>query len=131
MKFYLKNHRLSDDRYMLLSNDYDGFRVLSTLVNILHYLFTELNENASIGFIGTKLAKEENCINTKRFRIYKNIAKRYFSPKTFEHAINVENSSYLLLNRKSAEPELKLKIEDMFVRIYLGTNEWLFLSQRI
>lgn len=74
---------------------------------------------ASFGFIGEHSIGEEKD-NTKRFRIYKRVTENYFPPEKFEHAINIENSSYLILNKKNKTENLKEKAQVMFNQIYLG-----------
>ena len=119
LKFFIQSHKYSAKKYSLLSGKNDAFKVLSTCVMIIHHVFNQINNNASFGFIGTQL-KDESQNNTKRFRVYQKIAKKYFSPETFDHNFNMENSSYLLLNRNSSHPDLKSKAEEMFNRAYSG-----------
>ncbi len=118
IKFYLKNHEHSKQKYNLLTNDGDAFRVISTCVNVILEILT-LNPEASFGFIGEQSLGEEKA-NTKCFRIYKRVTENYFPPQKFEHAINTENSSYLILNKKNKTLELKEKAQEMFNQIYLG-----------
>jgi len=122
LKFYLKDHRLSSKRFNILTKDFDGFKILSTLIAIVLYIYDKINNDASFGFIGTPLLTENNTCNTKRFRVYQKLAKKHFSPDTFDHAVNIDNSSYLLLNKKVSDQDLKSNIEDMFNRLYIGMS---------
>jgi len=118
IKFYLKSHEHSKQKYNLLANNGDAFRIISTCVNIILHILKE-TPTASFGFIGEHIIGEEKT-NTKRFRIYKRVTENYFPPLKFEHAINIENSSYLILNKKNKTENLKGKAQAMFNQIYLG-----------
>jgi hypothetical protein len=120
IKFYLKNYQHSKDKYKMLCNDFDGFRVVSTVVAVVLYIIDSVQPLASFGFIGTPLLIEPTTLNTKRFRIYQKLAQKYFSPDTFDHGCNIDNSSYLLLNKKVVNINLKVKVEEMFNRLYIN-----------
>ena len=122
IKFYLKNHADSRNKYNLLTNDSDAFRILSTCVNIISSILNE-QKFASFGFIGVptvgeKKAKKE--ANTKRFRVYRTITQNYFSPDYFRHVVNIEKSTYIILNKQNKEPNLLRKVEAMFQECYEG-----------
>lgn len=78
IKFYLKAHSRSKDKYSKLANDFDGFRVLSTCITIMLAIL-ESKECASFGFLGAN-AKHEPIANNQRYRIYQHLMQRYFSP---------------------------------------------------
>jgi hypothetical protein len=118
IKFYLKSHEHSKNKYNLLANNGDAFRILSTCVNIILHTLAK-TPTASFGFIGEHSIGEEKN-NTQRFRIYKRVTENYFPADKFEHALNVENSSYLILNKKNKTENLKEKAQVMFNQIYLG-----------
>lgn len=124
VQFYLKCHRLSDNRFNLLipketkislekdRNLYNRhvFFLLNTLTLIALEIIRK-DSLASFGFMGAPTTGELNYkknkenINpdktikeTKRFRVYSKFIKRYFPPSKFTH-IEYENSScYLLQN---------------------------------
>ena len=136
VKFYQKNHRLSNNRYSLL-NSHEFLKrhktrgvknflmILNTIIKINVDIYST-NNNMSFGFMGAPTLKELNpktsnrVINvdgtvamTKRFNTYSIYVKRYFSPEKFEHIEIPTSSSYLVKSRKN----LKLttdKIETFF-----------------
>lgn len=122
IKFYLKSHKDSKKRYNLLVNDGDAFRVLSTCLNIIIDIL-EKQPFASFGFIGAPTSEEQAKqieVNNKRFRVYRQIAQNRFSTKHFEHAMNSEKSTYIILNKQNKESKLLTKIETMFKQCYEG-----------
>lgn len=68
--------------------------------------------------VGEKEAKKE--ANTKRFRVYRTITQNYFSPDYFRHVVNIEKSTYIILNKQNKEPNLLKKVEAMFQEYYEG-----------
>ena len=123
VKFYLKNHRLSDKKYNLLTNLHDPLSVIGTCVEIMLYFYAK-NPSSSFAFIGANSLTEDSVKNTKRFRIYKRIMENSFSPFTFNHRIYEDESAYILLNKDNAEQNLLEKVEQVFTDCYLtNTNK--------
>lgn len=119
VQFYLKNHRLSGNRFNLLlkdpqeKNNKNVFFVLNTITNICLEIIKK-NSRASFGFMGAPTSKETNpkknksninpdktIKNTKRHRVYSLFVKRYFSPDTFTHIEFNQSSCYLLKNNSN------------------------------
>lgn len=65
IKFHLKNHSNSDNKYSILSGLHDMPRILATCIKIMLDIYDK-NPYASFGFIGANsLGETQN--NTKRF----------------------------------------------------------------
>jgi hypothetical protein len=119
IKFHLKSHSLSKNKYKLRTNLKDANRVIMTCINIMLF-FYEKNPYSSFGFIGSNdLGESENA--TKRFNFYKRLMETFFSPIKFVHLEYPKRSAYLLLNRDNLKPSLKKEIESLFLRIYPNT----------
>lgn len=115
-KFYLRIHKDNPNRYKIITNHGDAFRIFNTCVSITNIILEE-NPLASFGFKGESSIGEEPQ-NTKRFRIYSNLAIRYFSPKRYLHNKDVSNSTYFLLNKKN-ENITTNKVEKLFNDYYI------------
>lgn len=118
VKFFQKNHRLSKDKYRLMSNTFEPRRIVNTCVNIMLKVYAE-NPKASFGFIGS------NCIGedikyTKRFRFYSRIVATYFDTTFFTHNENTDKSTYMLINNAfgAEHPNLVGDIESFFTERY-------------
>ena len=71
---------------------------------------------ASFGFIGES-SKGEEPQHTRRYKIYKTLSERYFSPKAFIHERDDYNSTYFIINRKNKiDPKL---LESKFSEYYI------------
>ena len=122
IKFYLKNHADSPNRYNLLTHDGDAFRILSTCLSIIADLLSK-NQYASFGFIGAPTLEEkekERETNNKRFRVYRQMTQNRFSTDRFSHVMNEDKSTYIILNKRNPEPNLLAKVEAMFRECYEG-----------
>jgi hypothetical protein len=97
VKFYLKNHRYSDDKYSLLTNFQEFPSILGTIINIMMETYKN-NPKSSFCFQGAN-SKKEDIKETKRFRVYKEVMARCFSPTFFHHIEDSNKSFYLLLNK--------------------------------
>jgi len=116
LQFFLKNHRLSGNRFNMLlnaNNKTHVFYVLNTIVNIIEIIIKR-NSLASFGFMGAPIRKETSkklnlrninldgtIKNTKRFSTYSMYVKRYFPPTLFTHIDYEDTSCYLLKNNKN------------------------------
>lgn len=125
IKFYLKNHKDSPNRFTVLTGKFEARPVIHTCIAIMIHIYN-LNHNASFAFIGSPSYKEikreeenpkmkkEN--NTQRFRIYSTLMYTYFRPEKFEHFNSIKQSLYLMLNR--ASKHTKSEMQDMINEIY-------------
>lgn len=98
-KFYLRIHQHLKNKYKIIIDDGDGFRVLSTCIS----LAKQISNNdllASFGFIGESRINE-SLNNTQRYRVYKLISFNNFSPKKYNHVKDEENSIYFILNKSN------------------------------
>jgi hypothetical protein len=115
LKFYLKQHNSSVNKYKILINDFDTIRILNTILQIAKYILIQ-NPKISFGFIG------ENSINefsfrTKRYKLYSKIAAKNFNPDNFSHNYNDEKSAYFLINKKNISLRIEM-IENQFDEYY-------------
>lgn len=98
-KFYLRIHKDKKNKYQIIVNDGDGFRILSTCIKLAHEISSE-DSLASFGFIGENREGEEKN-NTQRYRVYKLLSTKYFNPLKYDHIKDEVNSIYFLLNKKN------------------------------
>lgn len=118
VKFYQKSHRLSADKYRLLSNTNEPRRIINTCINVMLSVYKS-NPNASFGFIGANCLEEQvSC--TKRYRVYSKMIATYFSDKYFYHKENVDKSAYMLINNIELKnnPSIVNEIEAFFIDQY-------------
>lgn len=125
IKFYLKVHQNSKDRFTVLTNLYEARPVIYTCIAILIDIYHQ-NNQASFAFIGSPSPKEiererrnprqkkEN--RTQRFRIYSTLMSTFFSETYFEHRNSPRHSLYLMRN-KSSHHSLR-EIQEMINTIY-------------
>lgn len=120
LKFHLKNHTHSKWKYCELTDVglVPARKILFTCIDI-GYQIRSKNELASFGFLGNPTKEEvrtKHFNKTKRFRVYDNYARFFFSPDTYEHIMDEEKSIYLLLNKKAVakEPKLLSEITKLF-----------------
>lgn len=127
IKFFLKKHRLSDNRYNMvypktfgvkqgrITGNYNFLKVLNTISKIAMDIIGR-DPLASFGFLGAPRASEldegknaaninSDCTvgNTKRYIVYSNYVARYYNPKDFEYISSPTSSIMLLRNNKNAE----------------------------
>lgn len=114
IKFHLKAHRLSKNKYKLMTHTFEPRVIVQTCMNIMLSIYQE-NDHASFGFIGSN-SEGENTSMTRRFRFYRAIMATSFSDKYFEHIELPEKSTYLMVNKVELanDPDLITKIEDAF-----------------
>lgn len=111
LKFYLKNHRLSDNRYSFRTNERKAMRILGTCMKISLKIY-EKYPLASFGFIGGNDIGEHKS-NNKRYRLYKKITENIFSPKKFYHYKDDKSSMYIIFNKENTEIDQKQIIEEI------------------
>lgn len=118
VKFHLKRHRNSPNKYSVMTGLGEPRRIINTCVAIMLEIAKE-DPRSSFGFIGSNMEGEGIC-NTKRFRIYKILMLTYFSDRFFQHKTNYEKSAYLLIRKSELanNPHLMDDIESFFTEEY-------------
>ena len=123
IKFYLKVHQNSKDRFTVLTNLHEARPVIYTCIAILIDIYRQNNKASFIGSPSPKeierekrnpRQKKEN--RTQRFRIYSTLMSTFFSETYFEHRNSPRHSLYLMRN-KSSRYSLK-EIQGMINTIY-------------
>jgi len=117
LKYYPLSYQKSPNKFKVLTNDGDAFRILSTCLRV----FADIRERdplASAGFIGESLEGEDEA-NTKRFRIYVQAVITFIGLRDFVHHPSVAASAYFLQNKANPEPDLMQKVERMFQELYI------------
>lgn len=117
LKYYLKGQQGKDYRYQYLTNDGDGFRILTTCCRIFLDILAR-DPLASGGFLGEPLP-EETYERNKRYRVYRKVVETFFSDEDFAHDYVDGSSLYFLRSLRNPEPDLRLKAQDMFNEIYM------------
>lgn len=119
VKFYLKNHRNSPNKYRLTTNTNEPRRIINTCINIMLSIYED-DSNASFGFIGSNGMNEDTYCCTKRFRVYTTLMARYFSSDKFYHVQNKSKSAYLMVNRLTLKdnPNLLKEANEFFASQY-------------
>ena len=117
LKYYPLALRASPNRFKLLVNDGDAFRILTTCTQIFLDICAR-DSLASAGFVGESLPGEGKA-NTKRFRVYLKMVTEYVGPIRFIHHPMPAISAYFLECRTNPEPNLKDKVEQMFRELYI------------
>lgn len=123
LKFYWKGVANSKNRYSLLTNDYEPRTIVMSCVYIMLKYFSKDN-CASFGFVAANdLNTSNNCRTpNKRFRFYRRMMLSIFGSETFAQGYDLQNSIYLILNRKMLkEGAISIpKIETEISRLYEG-----------
>jgi hypothetical protein len=118
VKFHLKAHRDSSKRYNLMTGLNEPRECIYTCMAIMAET-AKKDSRASFGFIGANRVDEPEE-NTSRFRVYRRYTLTLFGPGEYEHLVNIEKSTYLLINKKelSANPGLIKDIVEGFKELY-------------
>lgn len=118
IKFHLKAHRDSPNKYTIMTGLCEPRPVINTCVNIMLQI-ASMNPNASFGFVGAASPGEPKG-PTKRFRFYSNTMAYYFSNKEFLHFSDKEKSTYIMLRRRCVEenPNILSVLEKGFKAMY-------------
>ena len=111
-KFYCRIHKNLKNRYKMQLDDGDGFRIFSTCISVAGIIYRN-DPQASFGFIGESSIGEDPQ-NTRRYKIYRKLSERYFSPLAFNHEKDDYNSTYFILNKKNwtCNKKLNFKLSD-------------------
>lgn len=118
IKFHLKTHRDSPNKYSLLTGLNEARPVINTCVAIMLEIANRDNRS-SFGFIGANMVGETE-VNTKRFRVYKKFMATYFSEALFIHLFNVKKSSYVLIRKDviATTPNIIAELDERFRLLY-------------
>lgn len=118
VKFHLKSHRDSPDKYSLMTGLNEARPVVNTCIAIMQEI-GNINPHASFGFIGANILNEP-VVNTKRFRVCKRFMATYFTEESFEHYFNIKKSAYLLIRKAEldAYPGLLEELDLRFTELY-------------
>lgn len=117
LKFYPLAFKNSPNRFKLLVNDGDAFRILSTCLRVFADIYRH-DPLASAGFIGEALAGESQVM-TKRFRVYFQSVVTFIDAADFVHHPLPAISAYFLECRANPEPGLLTTVEQMFRELYI------------
>ena len=117
LKYYPLALKASPNRFKLLVNDGDAFRILTTCTQIFLDICAR-DPSASAGFVGEALLGEGKA-NTKRFRVYLKMVTAFIGPARFLHHPLPAISAYFLECRANPEPDLKDQVEQMFRELYI------------
>ena len=117
LKFYPLALKNSPNKFKLLVNDGDAFRILSTCLRVFADI-CHRDPLASAGFIGEALLGESKAI-TKRFRIYFQSVATFIDSVDFAHHALPAISAYFLENCANKEPDLLPNVEQMFRKLYI------------
>lgn len=118
VKFHLKRHRNSPNKYSIMTGTGEPRRIINTCVAIMLEIAKE-DSQSSFGFIGSNMVGED-IANTKRYRVYKILMLTYFSDMYFQHKENDGRSAYLLIRKTELanNPYLMDDIEIFFTEEY-------------
>lgn len=118
VKFHLKVHRNSPDKYSLMTGLNEARPVINTCIAIMKEI-GEKDSHASFGFIGANM-HNESTYSTKRFRIYSIMMATCFTEDVFEHFVLMKKSAYLLMRKTEMEqhPMLLTEINAQFKEMY-------------
>lgn len=124
LKFYWKGVAASKDRYSLLTYDFEPRTIVMSCIMIMVHYFKTI-ECASFGFVAAADIVHKNFetdIPNKRFRFYRRMMLSLFGPDVFQQAYDINNSLYLLINRKCMEnDEFSIsKIAEEISKLYDG-----------
>lgn len=114
IKFFLKSHSGSDDKFGLLTGFQKAPRIIRTCIEIMLLILRD-HPTASFCILGTSLENESKQ-ETKRFRIYKHVLQNFFSPVRFEHRYMAERSLYLLINKENDIPALIEELSGLLIK---------------
>ncbi len=117
LKYYPLSHKSSPNKYRVLTNDGDAFRILTTCTQVFLDICRR-DPLASAGFVGEALVGE-GVANTKRFRVYLQTVSTFIGPNRFIHHPMPAISAYFLECRANPEHGLKETVEQMFRELYI------------
>ena len=127
IKFYWKGVEKSNNRYSILTNDYEPRIILRSCIEImLRYYYA--NPSASFGFIaapdleedieGKKVCRSEG---NRRFRFYQRLMVNMFGPETFYQVADTTKTIYVMINMDKLSSgavtikEIELRLNQLYV----------------
>lgn len=117
LKFYPLAFKGSPNRFKLLVNDGDAFRILSTCLRVFADICRR-DPLASAGFIGEALVGESK-VTTKRFRVYFQSVATFVDSVEFTHYALPAISAYFLKNDANQETGLMNSVKQLFRELYI------------
>lgn len=119
IKFHLKNHTTSDEKYKITTGLEEVQQLLGTCIAILLQIHQE-SPFASFIVVGMNGREEQTLENTKRYRVYKKVLENKFSPIEFDHFDLTQYSCYFMLNKSHPDGENALKYVEEKILDVLG-----------
>lgn len=118
VKFHLKAHRDSKEKYSLMTGLNEARPVINTCMAIMQEI-ANVNPHASFGFIGANMQDESEYL-TKRFRVYCRMMATCFTEDVFEHYQIAQKSAYIMIRKSELEanPDLLQLFTDRFIQLY-------------
>lgn len=119
VKFYAKDHRLSRNKYKLLTNKNNIKEARSIILTCIHVGFILLNDfpKHSFAFIGCpKYGSDETYYDNQRFRVYNRFVTTFIDAKKFRCYTDPKYSTCLLINEKSIDENKELF--NMYQKMY-------------
>lgn len=108
----------TDIKFGRLTHLREATRVIASCIQAMLH-FVSKNPIYSFGFIGSPTFENENdkrIANTKRFRVYSYLMINSFSPITYQHVVDVNRSTYMIIKRDLSESRSK-KLDDTVGKI--------------
>lgn len=122
VKFYQKNHEQSDDKFKILTQSGLPARKIGTCLRIMVDEFVKkVDPLASFAFIGSPLIEESEKVETKRYRLYQLVMRRFFNPRNFNHFYHRPESIILIQNRRDTQNLSIKKAKIVFLQL---TDMW-------
>jgi len=103
LKFYLKSHSQSEDKFKLLTNERVPRKIVNTCISICLDVFKK-NDKATFGFVGEQTLNEkeqQKKVKTKRYTFYMTLVLSYITDNEFLHYNDDDNSTYALISKKN------------------------------
>lgn len=126
IKFSLKKPASRKLRFNTLTNHGEARPVINTCFRIFVQQYYSKDDQYSLAFIGANTVENtytELKQETKRWRVYCDLAIKYLSQEKFLHIPNPNISAGIILNKKALvnNPNLSKDILHLFSETYLGT----------
>lgn len=107
LKFYWKGVEKSQNRYSLLTNDYEPRTIVRSCIEVM-LIYYRKNKLVSFGFVaapdlekdirGKKVDKDNG---SRRFKFYQRMMVNLFGPETFYQASDTTNTIYLFNDKQA------------------------------
>lgn len=119
VKFHTAKMERSYKKYTFKTNDYEAPQILATCLKVVLDVYRK-NPEASFGFIG-EAYEDEATRKTKKYRIYAQIMKNYFSENDFVHSTDLDLSFYILINKQNDTVAYKDEVNHLLNTHYIHT----------